>query len=252
MNWRSRLGILAAAGLFLARSAAAEPLVLGYPAVLSLPEEGRGAPPPELADAVEVIRVAALEVKWEPVPLERRFERLKNGPANFCLPAVFKTPDHLGLGSFSDSYAALAPFVIVSLASKAAEIERQGTASALLADDRLTLVIFAGMSFGQFLDAHIQAAAGHVEAIYSDSADTLGMLLSGRGDYGIARKTPSVQRIEASGRSASDFAFITFPDMPQAEPVYFLCSKTVAAGTMARINHAIRQIRESQSTVAAP
>lgn len=251
MRRPSGLAFLLAAGLLLAPPAKAEQLVLGLATGYGLPLPGPGKPAADdLKGAVAVVAQAGFEARWEAVPIERSFAMLKNGPANFCLPGLYRTPEREKLGVFSDTYEDMPPAVVVSLAAKAAEITRHGSAAALFADKGLTFIRLAGFSFGPYLDDKIRNSAGRVVTIHSDSADIPGMLLNGRGDFTLAWPSRAMRVLEGNDYAASDFAMTAMPDMADRQPLYFLCSRSTASEILTRLNDGIRRFRASQETPA--
>jgi uncharacterized protein (TIGR02285 family) len=252
MRRPSGLGFLLVFGLFLATSARGEQLVLGLDTGYGLPLPGPGKPvTDDMKGAVAVVAQAGFEARWEAVPIERSFAMLKNGPANFCLPALFRTPEREKLGIFTDAYEEMPPAVVVSPAAKAEEIARHGSAAALFADKGLTFIRLAGFSYGPYLDDKIRNSAGRVETIHSNSADIPGMLLNGHGDFTLAWRGRALRVAEAHGYTASDFALTEMPDISDRQPLYFLCSRNITPEILARLNDGIRRHRASQDAAPA-
>jgi polar amino acid transport system substrate-binding protein len=243
MPRRLGLALLIASGLAFAAPARADVLILGYKTGYGVSAPNSDNPPAEYARLFEVLRQTGLEIRWEPAPPERRVETLKSGATNFCLPGVFKTAERTAIAVFSEPYETPAPYVVLSLASKAAEIQRHATIGVLLADSRLIFLRFGGVSYGEALDAMIRDAAGHVEVVFSDTADPAGMLLTGRADYALTRQAVAIRAIETAGYSVQSFAFTTMSDLP-AEPIYFMCNKAIAPNLLNRLNQAIRVLRQ--------
>jgi hypothetical protein len=232
--------------LLFSASARAEELILGFAEGYGIPLPSPDTPAPnELKGAVAAIAQSGLDARWETVPNERLFSMLNKGPANFCLPDMYRTPERELLGIFSEPYDATPATFVITLSARADDISRHGSAAALFADSRLTFIRIAGFSYGPYLDNQIRSAAGRVETVHSDTADVPAMLLTGRGDFTFGPRAASTRVIQAYGHSLVDFAFLILPDIQGSQPMYFLCSRRIAPETLARLNDGIRRFRTS-------
>ena len=69
------------------------------------------------------------------------------------------------------------------------------------------------------------------------------MLKANRADLIITTEEESRIFILRAGYAEKDFRILKFPDVPVIENRYILCSKSVSASTMKRLNEAIFQSR---------
>ncbi|UCX03447.1 substrate-binding periplasmic protein [Shewanella glacialimarina] len=191
----------------------------------------------------EIFRRAGVAATYSEVPVKRIFANIQNDSAAVCSPSWYKLADRELYANFSLVIHKDRPHMVL-VAPRVIELVKQHhSLSSLFGDPRLKLGVVAQVSYGPELDLVIASklervtdSARSVESLakmvsFNHGAD---YMLIDREDYDYINRMGEI--------SAMGLLPMYYSDMPSGLNRYLMCSKSVDAETMARLNQAIREL----------
>lgn len=191
----------------------------------------------------EIFRRAGVAATYSEVPVKRIFANIQNDSEAICSPSWYKLADRELYANFSLVIHKDRPHMVL-VAPRVIELVKQHQSlSSLFEDPRLKLGVVAHVSYGPELDLVIESKSHSV----TDSARSVESLakmvsLNHGADYMLIDRE-DYDYINRMGEiSAMGLLPMYYSDMPPGLNRYLMCSKSVDAETMARLNQAIREL----------
>jgi uncharacterized protein (TIGR02285 family) len=188
-----------------------------------------------VSPVIKALNEAGLEAQWVEMPPARQTEEIKRAVEPACGLGWFKRPDREEFAIFTAAIYKDRPSVIVTRKDDArfaapAALER------IFSDPRLKLLIKTGYSYGKIIDDWLQ----HYRPAAAESAGTnetmLNMNANSRNDYMIMAAEEADYLLERDAPLSAALHAITLNDAPEGEQRYLMCSKSVPADAIARLN----------------
>lgn len=241
MRYRHLIPIIACvvALVSVGEAASAEPLVVGYierPAY-AWSEEGK-ARGLFVDIARDILARAAIDYRFEALPPKRMLKSVKEG-GPICLLGNFKTPEREAYAVFTKPIFQNRPIGVLITKDRAAAFARHKTLAELTASTDLRMGLVDGFSYGAAMDAVIGRMAGPKIPVGSSPSGMISMLVAGRFDYMLADHEEWEALAHSVNVSASRLDVLSFPDLPEGNKRYLMCSKSVPGEVIERINRAI-------------
>ncbi|MBB4284495.1 substrate-binding periplasmic protein [Roseospira goensis] len=189
------------------------------------------------------LEAAGVPFTWRLLPPNGHLRTVAADRGPVCAVGWFRTASRESLGLFTAPVYRDRPQVVLTRADNGAVLSH-GTVRALLADPTLRLGTKLGYSYGPALDAAIAGADPPRTTVSQDDTGLVRMLLGRRFDYMIVAAEEGDAVIDAFGVAGGDLATVSLPDMPPGNSRHLLCSRSVGAGTIARINTALAALAE--------
>lgn len=188
-----------------------------------------------VSPVIKALNEAGLEAQWVEMPPARQTEEIKRAVDPACGLGWFKRPDREEFAIFTAAIYKDRPSVIVARKDDTrfvapASLER------IFSDPRLKLLIKTGYSYGKIIDDWLQ----HYHPAAAESAGTnetmLNMIANSRNDYMIMAAEEADYLLERDAPLSAALHAITLNDAPEGEQRYLMCSKSVPADAIARLN----------------
>lgn len=181
---------------------------------------------------------AGLPVTWMEVPANRVLMELKMNDRPICAVGWYQSPERLAIAQFSQPVYRDKSLRGVFRADF--PVEQGAKARAVFADHRTRLLLKQGFAYGSFVDELIaKKNPAEIQRVVGDARNLLGMLRNDRADLVMLAQ----EEIDYFGKTDAnfrrDFKVIVFPEAPEQDLRYIMCSKRVSAQTMKQINAAI-------------
>lgn len=242
--WRSSVRLLLFGALASGAPAiGAEPLTLAYahrPGYADIVDSVPKGISIEIAS--RVVKAAKMDVTWELMVQPRQMAMLQRAAPNFCAIGLFKTPEREAFATFSNAYYRDRRLVIVSSRSASAHLRAKASFAQLLQDHDLEIGLLDSLSYGSLVDDMLKARGG-VRRIEGKIEQVFKMVAAGRIDYTIASPEEVEPIMAMAGVGPSEVKIIHYPDLPDGNLRYFLCSKAVDQGVIDRLNAGIAALK---------
>lgn len=188
-----------------------------------------------VAPIIKAMNDAGIEAQWVEMPPARQTEAIKRGAEPACGLGWFKRPDREEYAIFTAAIYKDRPTVIVARkddARFAAPVSLQRTFS----DPRLSLLVRTGYSYGEIVDGWLQQYHPSTEETAGANEVMLNMVANGRNDYTIMAAEEADYLLERDAALGAALHVVALNDAPEGEQRYLMCSKSVPADTIARLN----------------
>lgn len=227
----------------LAMAAGAEPLTMAYAHRPGYADMVDGKPKGiSIEIAARAIKAARMDVSWELMVQPRQMAILQRAAPNFCAIGLFKTPEREAFAKYSNAYYRDQPLVIVAFHGAAARLRGKPSFAQLLQDRNLELGLLDSLSYGVVVDDMLKARGG-VRQIEGKIEQVFKMVAVGRIDYTIASPEEVEPIMTMAGVTRDQIAILDYPDLPDGNLRYFLCSKAVDQSVIDRLNAGIAALK---------
>lgn len=190
--------------------------------------------------AAAAFKEAGIPFQWKNTPSKRQMKVIEDNMGCDCAVGWFRTPERERFAKYTRYIYQDRPQIALARADN--EKLRSGmTVDSVLSNWELTLEIKDGYSYGSFLDARIAQYNPNTDRTTNENINMLKKIHAGRGDYFFIAPEEADGLIESSGLPKINFKYITFPDMPEGEKRYILCSRKVGDELIEKLNEAIAQ-----------
>lgn len=184
---------------------------------------------------IKALNEAGLEAQWVEMPPARQTEEIKRAVQPACGLGWFKRPDREEFAIFTAAIYKDRPTVIVARkddARFAAPASLQRTFS----DPRLRLLVKTGYSYGEVIDDWVLQYHPSAEESAGTNEAMLNMIANGRNDYMIMAAEEADYLLERDAPLGAALHAVALSDAPEGEQRYLMCSKSVPADAIARLN----------------
>lgn len=182
--------------------------------------------------AVRALQQAGIAFVWARTPSQRQLALIQTeGSGLHCGIGWFRTEQRAALGRFSAALYRDQPFA--ALVRSAAWPAASASATTLLADRQLRLLVKDGYSYGPRLDRLIAQAAHPPQRTSVDPPQMARMLASERADWMI------VAPEEAQSLAATGLRQVSLSDEPEGPTRHLYCNFGVPAAWIERFDRAL-------------
>ena len=185
-----------------------------------------------------VMKLAGIDYVWEELPVNRLFILLEKSPEPICTSGFFLTPERAAIAQFSKPFYRTQRLVgIVRADSPIAETTN---AKDLLTKKGLRVLTKQNQVFGAYIDSFLEKIPPEYRLVTSTAFENkLKMIYFSRADLTIMTPEEIDQGLKYAGLTSKDVKIVTFPDVPDSELRYILCSRSMSAQMMQKINKGI-------------
>lgn len=192
-----------------------------------------------LERAEKVLSAAGIPYKVHELPTGRIQTIMGTKKERHISIGWFKNAEREAMSRFSLPLYRNLPQVVLVRASRAAEFRALGSFAGLVETTELSLGTVEGFSYGPYLDFHLQRMGNRVERAVVSPAQNIAKLAAGRFDCLVLDQEEAAELIAQAGFGKSEFALISYPDIPAGNYRYLWCSMAITQAEMDRINTAI-------------
>lgn len=242
MRWKGLiagvLGLLAASGAALS-PACADHLPITIYFHIRPPYAEPGAPVGVkgllVSPVIKALNDAGLEAQWVEMPPARQTEEIKRAIEPACGLGWFKRPEREEFAIFTAPIYKDRASVIVARKDDS-RFAAPASLQQIFTDPAFRLLIKTGYSYGKVVDDWLQ----HHHPTSDESAGTnetmLTMIANGRNDYMIMAAEEADYLLERDAPLGAALHTVALSDAPEGEQRYLMCSKSVPADAIARLN----------------
>lgn len=195
-----------------------------------------------LERTVEIFKRANLTAIFEEAPVKRITQNVQMNANAVCSPGWYKLPERELFALFSLPIHEDRPHLVLVGAHAMDKARTAKSLKELFANPELKLGKVSGASYGGELDSMISATT---QTVMDSTVTPLGMakmIKFKRADYMLIDEEDYSFLNQQGEVDAADVKPLRYADMPPGLKRYIMCSKSVGADAMERINMAIRQM----------
>jgi polar amino acid transport system substrate-binding protein len=188
-----------------------------------------------VAPVIKAMNEAGLEAQWVEMPPARQTEEIKRAVEPACGLGWFKRPDREDFAVFTAAIYKDRPSVIVARKDDT-RFAAPASLQRIFADPRLRLLIKTGYSYGEIIDGWLRQYHPSAEESAGTNELMLNMVANQRSDYMIMAPEEADYLLERDAPLGAALRTVTLSDAPEGEARYLMCSKSVPADAIARLN----------------
>lgn len=200
-------------------------------------EASGGASGLTASPAGEAFKKAGIPFKWAKTPSNRQLAILEQNAEKDCAVGWFKTPAREAFALFTKPIYRDKPWT--ALTNPNFKVPAGIKLADLLADKKTRLLVKESYSYGTFIDDLVKKLKPTTTAVTLESPQMIQMIKADRADLTFVSPEEAGYFISQAGLSSSDVKTLNFPDVPQGEYRYIMCSKQVGAEVIEKLNKAI-------------
>ena len=185
-------------------------------------------------------RKAGIPFKWVDTPVARQFHTVKSDTGQDCLAGRFKNADRETWAQFSKPVYQDQPQGLLVRSDNAKARAYTRLEDAVSAPD-FRLLVKLSYSYGATVDRWLAQRTAPARATADENLDMLRQIKLRMADGFIIAAEEAQGLIQQSGAGATDFQLLKFPDSPDGELRYIMCSRQVPQATMDKLNSAINR-----------
>ncbi|MET0518993.1 MAG: transporter substrate-binding domain-containing protein [Burkholderiaceae bacterium] len=199
-----------------------------------------------------IFRRAGVAYQFSEVPLKRIAQDLQTAAQPICSPGWYKLPERERVAQFSLPFHQDRPQTVLASAEALAAVRGHRNFRSLLQDERLQLGVVDGVSYGGEIDRLIAARPRPPLHATVTAFQLARMLGAGRADFMLI-DVADLRWLDRNGEiRAKGVQRVDFTDMPAGLHRHLMCSKSLDAATLYRLNVAIRQLGLDSSGPLGP
>ena len=187
-----------------------------------------------------VLTRAGIDHQFQALPPKRMLKSVEEGREEICVLGNFKTPEREAYAVFTKQIYQNKPIGILISRDRIEAFAPYKTLADLTGSSTLRLGYIDGFSYGSAVDAFVARMTGTKISRGTTQTGMVSMLASGRFDYMFADQEEYEALAGAAKISPESVRLLTFPDVPEGNRRYLMCSKAVPRQTIDRINAAIQ------------
>lgn len=187
--------------------------------------------------AGDAFKRAGIAFRWAKMPSNRQIILVEKNSGRDCAVGWFKTPEREAFALFTKPIYRDRPWV--ALAPATFSVRHGMELSEVLADKTTRLLVRDRYSYGAYIDDLVKRLQPTTVVVTVESQLMIRMLRAGRADITFVPQEEADYLVKEVGLASSDIKVIGFPDIPQGEFRYIMCSKRVGSTVIERLNQAI-------------
>lgn len=185
---------------------------------------------------------AGVETEVVTLPARRIIWQMQNEPRQHCSVGWIRTAPRDDFAHFSLPIRPPLYLEVVTSRRALSQVSRYATLRELMAAPGLRLGLSEGFSYGEELDQRIAAMGDTVQPNGQAPINQLRLLASNRFDYTLSDPYDFRWAMSHPSYAHRELVSLVFPDMPPGRPRHLMCSRSVPAATLERIDQAIRTL----------
>ncbi len=191
------------------------------------------------ADPVRTaIAKAGINVQWQLTPARRQLSLISHNSGNDCGIGWFRNPEREAFAQFSlPIYRDRPPVLILN---RRIDHQHISSVATLLANPELRVLIKDGLTYGSYLAERATQARAHIETVSIEQPQLIRMVAAGRADVMFATAEEAQLLVTSYESGDAAVKVVRFPDIPNGEYRYLMCSHNVDADTLKRFNEAVK------------
>lgn len=194
-----------------------------------------------LAYGKEVFAAAGIDAHFTREPQKRIWTNFEMRKPNYCSLSWYRLPEREAIAQFTIPVYTDPPHTILVSPASAAKVQAHASLASLLADPELTLGVVDGVSYGADLDERIAKAGNQTMRRTVTTTNMILMLAANRFNYMLADRN-DWGHMRTHYKEMASVVQYDVPDLPPGLKRYILCSRTMPASTIERLNQAIRAL----------
>lgn len=183
-------------------------------------------------------RKAGIAFKWVDTPVARQFLMVKADSGQDCLAGRFKNADRESWARFSKPVYQDQPQGLMVRSDTAKAVTFSKLEEAVSAPD-FRLLVKLSYSYGATIDRWLEQRNPPARTTSDENLSMLRQINQRMADGFIIAAEEAQGLIKQSGLPPANFQLLKFPDAPEGELRYIMCSRQVPQETMDRLNSAI-------------
>lgn len=187
--------------------------------------------------AEQAFKSAHIAYGWNRLSASRILEIVRENSVSACGVGWFKTEERLRFAKFSKTIYRDRPMLAVT--PKKLVLESDITLRKLLANKEIRVLVKDGFSYGPALDAMLHNNRSKLISTQEEVVQMVQLIKANRADLTFLPEEEAQYLLEQAGFRADDFNLVRFPDAPQGEKRYIMCSKKVPDAFIRRLNAVI-------------
>ncbi|OYU46811.1 MAG: hypothetical protein CFE44_00255 [Burkholderiales bacterium PBB4] len=191
---------------------------------------------------LEIFRRAGIPWTTEEVPVKRITRDIQLDGTAVCSPGWYKLPEREAYALFSLPIHEDKPHLVLVGAHSAERVRGVASLKELFAQPDLKLGKVSGTSYGGELDTMMANTAQTVMDSTVTPLAMAKMIKFKRADYMLIDEEDYSFLNQRGEIDAADMKPVRFADMPPGLKRYLMCSKSVGAEALAKLNTAIKQM----------
>lgn len=188
-----------------------------------------------VSPVIKALNEAGLDATWVEMPPARQTEEIKRSIEPACGLGWFKRPDREAFANFTAAIYKDRPTVIVARKDDTRFVEPVGL-QRIFSDPQLRLLIKTGYSYGKIVDDWLQHFHPSTEESAATNETMLNMVANNRSDYMIMAAEEADYLLERDAPLGAALRAVALSDAPEGEQRFLMCSKSVPADAIARLN----------------
>jgi polar amino acid transport system substrate-binding protein len=191
-----------------------------------------------VADPVSrAFKTANIQATWVKIPTNRQLAYIKENRQVTCSPGWFKKPDREQFAKFTKALYRDKPAVV--LANSKFYLREGVSLENLLASRGIRVLVKENYSYGPFIDGLLNSAKPSLIKTSAENTQMARILSDGNADIMFAAAEEAEYLVTQAGLNMKNFRLLKFPDMPNGEKRYLMCSKQVPDEWINRLNKGI-------------
>jgi len=185
-----------------------------------------------------ILHRAGLRFEWVRMPANRILATLRSVATPACSPGWYSTPERRA--DFWLSKAMLHDKPLIALLRADFAVPPGVTATAFFQMPSMRLLLKQNFSQGSYMNALIERMPdSQVQRVAAEVPAMVQMLKANRADAIITTEVEAALFVREAGFSMSEFQMVHFPDTPDNEYRYIVCSQSIPTRIRTRIDDAI-------------
>lgn len=182
---------------------------------------------------------AGLDFMTVEIPSNRQLATIRANKSPACGIGWFDRPERRVFARFTNPVFRDRPTVVLMLRENAAA-RKDDSLERMIADDSLSLLVKTQFSYGAKIDSWIDAYQPDVTAVTLDNIGMVRMIEAERVDYMLLAEAEAYYLLIELGKERADrLAILNMPDSPHGNFRHLMCSQSVPASAIERLNAAI-------------
>ena len=197
-----------------------------------------------LKEADKILRAAGYSPQYEAMPAKRILQHMHT-----LAPAVsigwFKTPEREKFAKFSLPIYQNRPLQVVFLNKNRHLFDSKDTLDQILQDERVSIGLLGGYSYGAVVDHKIKAANPPHQLITGGYPQLFRMLAAERFTYLLVAPEEVDVLIKKNHLAVDQFGRMNLDDIPSGNERYLMFSKGVPSDVVLKVNRVVEKMKKN-------
>jgi len=187
--------------------------------------------------AAEAFKKAGVPFNWVKTPGGDQLTLIEANKGKDCAVGWYKNAKREAFAKFSKPLYRDKP--LGALASTHFDVVPGTKLADLLADKKTHVLVKEEYSYGPFVDGLLAKLKPTVVSTKAESVPMVQMVKAGQADLMFVSQEEAAYFVKLAALSSNDLKLLSFPDVPQGEYRYIMCSKQVSDDVMARLDKSL-------------